>query len=73
MINTTPGIHSQPMFQPFIPYSMHGKSSANCCLRRKERGANYFFSSSFFIDIPFFFGISIEAGIMDMCSDIASI
>lgn len=35
-------------------------------LRMKGGGANYFFCSSFFIGIPVFFDMSIEAGIMAM-------
>lgn len=72
MINTTPGIHIQPMFQPFIPYPCMEIPLGSTPLM-KDAVRDYFFCSSFFIGIPSFFGMSIEAGIMAMCSDMASI
>ena len=71
MIKTNPGIHIQPMFQPFIPYP--------CIMGiplkpdNEGRDANYFFSSSFFIGMVPFIGTAIEGRIMAMWSDIASI
>ena len=71
MIKTTPGIHIQPMFQPFIPYPCI--MGIPLRLDNEGRDANYFFSSSFFIGMAPFIGMSIEAGILPMCSDIVSI
>ena len=65
MINTTPAIHIQPRFQPFIPYPFI--MGIPLKLDNEGTDANYFFSSSFFI------GIAIEGCIMAMWSDIASI
>ena len=72
MINTTPNIHIQPMFHPSIPYPCM-ETPLEPPLDNEGGGANYFFCSSFFIGIPAFFDMSIEAGIMAMWSDIESI